>query len=118
MEKFHETLKFKLTAIVLGCLTIGGMLISYVASGNAEEELHKEAAADFKSFSQLLDQKVQSKINEMASQLDGILVNRDVITFFNDGERDSLKTLLLPLFKNSLEARSNIAQFQFHLPPV
>ena len=118
MEKFHETLKFKLTAIVLGCLTIGGMLISYVASGNAEEELHKEAAADFKSFSQLLDQKVQSKINEMASQLDGILVNRDVITFFNDGERDSLKTLLLPLFKNSLEARSNIAQFQFHLPPA
>jgi len=69
-------------------------------------------------FQKMFYSNVQHEGSQLKMGLENLLNDKNVISNFENKERDALRNILLPVYKEKLKPEYGIAQFQFHNAPA
>ncbi len=116
--KLHNSLKFKIPlAIIFGAILVASALL-YISYKKSNADIRHNVLANFDLFEKMYNDELSTKQTDLKMAMTIFLSNKNYKQLFADGNRDELLKELLPLYKNNLKKKYDIAQFQFHKPPA
>ncbi len=116
--KFFNSIKVKVPlAIILAAILFSTALL-LVSYHKSDVDIRHNVIAKFDLFEKMYHDKLLTKQNDLKLAMTIFLSNEKYKQLFADGNRDELLKELLPLYKNNLKKKYDIAQFQFHKPPA
>lgn len=103
------------SVVLMLVLIITVMLLAIV---NQFNEVSKSAEArQLNDLQKTLQARINDTSEAALQSIDSIVSAPGVAEAFSKHDRDTLRDLTLPVFKN-LQSKHNVQQFQFHLPPA
>ncbi|MBK8943862.1 MAG: HAMP domain-containing protein [Ignavibacteriae bacterium] len=109
-----NTLRAKVTLILLLSITSISVILLILSYSNSVEENNSKIANEFKKFENLFDKEIEAKILDQSAALEILSHDEKILQLFAEQNRDELSKYLLPLFENKLKPIYKIAQLHFH----
>ncbi len=118
VKQFLYANKSKLMISLALALFFAMLFFQYSMRDLYESQLESEIDKTFTTFEKSFNAETSIIISNLNMSMEMLISSETVRKLFAEGKRDELKSLLLPMYVNSLKKKYNIAQFQFHLPPA
>jgi methyl-accepting chemotaxis protein len=109
-----NTIKRKFSLVALLTALLLSIIISIAFYFGAEAHLKAHYYENLQVFNKSVQNTSQLKMRDMSMGLKTILHDETIKRLFAEGKRDSLRSLLLPLFKEELKPNCDLKQFHFH----
>ncbi len=114
--KLFNSIKFRLFATILSCMTVGTIAVTYFMSHSGKNLMVKEEISKSSGYEHIIRNAIKTDGRNLELAIQLIEKNPKVIRFFAERNRDSLVAVLKPFYDNVLKPQYHIEQFQFHLP--
>ncbi len=117
--KFRNlSISVKLLILVIGGSAISSIFFAGFYYNSAKTKTYEHITNKLESFEDIFQKELALVKEDMEMSMDLLLQNQNVVRFFAERKRDSLKEELLTFYNDKLRPDYKIAQFQFHLPPA
>lgn len=111
---FRENLKARIFSILFLLLLSIGVADLYRRYNSMEQLVFSQSQRAFKNFQKLYAEELEGKTKALSMGLEILLRNDQVIKAFAEKDRESLKNIVYPLWKDKLSPDFGVLQLHFH----